>query len=70
MNKLKDLIESKNSVFNFIEKIENKDIIKFDKPTNKLYELIINSNDINIFYFSFLNIPFLLSIKSLSLFKK
>ena len=47
LNKLKDIIESKNGIFNFIEKIENKDIIKFDKPTNKLYELIINSNDIN-----------------------
>ena len=47
LNKLKDIIESKNGIFNFIEKTEKKDIIKFDKPTNKLYELIINSNDIN-----------------------
>ena len=46
LNKLKDIIESKNGVFNFIEKTEIKNIIKFDKPTNKLYELIINSNDI------------------------
>ena len=47
LNKLKDIIETKNGIFNFIEKTEIKNIIKFDKPTNKLYELIINSNDIN-----------------------
>ena len=46
LNKLKNIIESKNGIFNFIEKTEIKNIIKFDKPTNKLYELIINSNDI------------------------
>ena len=46
LNKLKDIIESKNGIFNFIEKTETKNLIKFDKPTNKLYELIINSNDI------------------------
>ena len=46
LNKLKQIIESKNGIFNFIEKTEIKDIIKFDKPTNKLYELIINSEDI------------------------
>ena len=40
LNKLKDLIESKNGIFNFIEKTEIKNIIKFDKPTNQLYELI------------------------------
>ena len=47
LNKLKDIIESKNGIFNFIKKTELKNIIKIDKPTNKLYELIINSNDIN-----------------------
>ena len=46
LNKLKDIIESKNGIFNFIEKTEIKNLIKFDKPTNKLYELIINSEDI------------------------
>ena len=46
LNKLKDIIESKNGIFNFIEKTEITQNIKFDKPTNKLYELIINSEDI------------------------
>ena len=46
LNKLKYIIESKNGIFNFIEKTEITQNIKFDKPTNKLYELIINSEDI------------------------
>ena len=46
LNKLKDIIESKNGIFNFIEKTEIKNLIKFDKPTNEIYNKIIDSIEI------------------------
>ena len=48
LSKLKDIIENKGHIFNYIENVEKCDDKHHEKGTNELYNEILNANDINI----------------------